>query len=125
MSENYSIANQTTGQAKLMYAKILTGGFASNDISQTCIQNPILFPNPLGKLDKLDFKIYLDDAALTPLWRISVFQEDINEWDATFQIDEEIGFIDKTNGWDRNPTIPIPDNPSLFPYVGLTPNKKA
>jgi hypothetical protein len=123
MPENYNISNETTGQSKLMYAKILTGGLGANETSQTCIQNPIFFPNTLGKLDKLSFKIYLDDVALTPMWLFYPFSNQIDEWSATFQIDEEIGFADRNSGWGTNPTISIPSNPSAFPYMGLTSNK--
>ena len=116
MPENYNITNETTGQSKIMYAKILTGGFGSGEVSQTCIQNPIIFRNTLGKLDKLIFKIYLDDEHLTPMWLFSPFISQVDEWNATFQIDEEIGYADRTNGWGRNPTIT--DNSDNFKYMG-------
>ena len=111
MPENYSVTTETTGQAKLMYAKILTGGIGASEITQTCIQNPIVFTNTLGKLDKISFKIYLDDANLTPMWLFFPFAEQFNEWSATFQIDEEIGYNDRTKGWSSTPTIPIPADP--------------
>jgi hypothetical protein len=123
MPENYKISNETTGQAKLMYAKILTAGLGADETSQTCIQNPIIFPNALGKLDKLHFQIYLDDDSLTPMWRFYPFVLQINEWTATFQIDEEVGFADKNAGWGPKPTVPIPNNPAAMPYFGLTEDK--
>ena len=123
MPENYNISNETTGQTKLMYAKILTAGLGAGETSQTCIQNPIVFTNPLGKLDKLSFKIYIDNESLTPMWRISPFGSQINEWNATFQIDEQVGYTDEKEGWGTNPTIPISSNPASFPYMGLTSNK--
>ena len=120
MPENYNISNQTTGQTKLMYAKILTGGLGSSEVTQTCIQNPIIFTNTLGKLDKLTFKIYLDNNELTPMWLFYPFVEQRDEWSATFQIDEEVGFADRNNGFGQNPTIPIPDNLTSFSYMGVT-----
>jgi hypothetical protein len=128
MQENYDISNQTTSQIKLMSAKILTGGVGAGEITETCIQNPILFENTLGKLDKLEFKIYADDNVLTPLWLYFPFELAINEWDATFQIDEEIAYADRTTGWGSRPTVPMPTNPALMPYLALTgpgnPNNK-
>jgi hypothetical protein len=120
MNENYNISNEGTGQSKLMYAKILTAGLGANETSQTCIQNPIIFNNPLGRLDRLSFKIYLDDATLTPMWSFYPFPQQISEWTATFQIDEEIGLVDKAGGWGPTPTIPIPTNPSAMQFLALT-----
>jgi len=120
MNENYSISNETTGQVQLMCAKILLQGIGTGDISETAIQNPIVFDNPLGKLDKLIFKMYVDDAALTPLWLYYPFDIGINEWNATFQIVEEVALADKNDGFSGNiPTIPIPDDPSGVQYMGL------
>jgi len=120
MSEDYNRTNLTTSQIKLMAAKILTGGLGAGDESQTCIQNPILFPNTLGKLDKLEFKIYADDNVLTPMWLYEPFELSINEWDATFQIDEEIGYADRNTGWGTRPTVPMPLNPAAMPFLALT-----
>jgi hypothetical protein len=121
MNENYAISNETTGQIKLMAAKILLQGVATGETSETAIQNPILFETPLGKLDKLEFKIYADDASLTPMWQIFPFDIGINEWDATFQIDEQVAFTNRDAGFSGNiPTIPIPNNPQDFQYIGLT-----
>jgi len=121
MNENYSISNETTGQVKLMAAKILLQGVATGETSETAIQNPILFETPLGKLDKLDLKIYADDTTLTPLWLFLPFDIGINEWVATFQIDEQVAFANRDAGFSGNiPTVPIPNNPQDFQYVGLT-----
>lgn len=120
MPENYAISNETTGQAKLMYAKILTAGLGAAETSQTCIQNPIIFQTTLGKLDHLDFQIYLDDQALTPLWRFYPFVQQINEWTATFQIDEEVSLADRNAGFGPKPTLPIPKNPLAMPFYGIT-----
>ena len=123
MPENYNITNETTGQTKLMFAKILTAGVGSRELSQTCIQNPIVIPNSVGKLDKLIFKIYLNDNSITPMWLFYPFVEQRDEWSATFQIDEEIGFADRNAGFGTNPTIDIPNNPNSFSFLGLTAKK--
>jgi hypothetical protein len=121
MNENYNISNETTGQVKLMYAKILTGGLGAGEVAQTVIQNPVVFENPLGKLDRLQFKIYYDDESLTPGWLVVPFEVGFNDWDATFQIDEEIGFADRNAGFSGQiPTVPIPNNPSALQYMALT-----
>jgi hypothetical protein len=129
MNENYKITNETTGQVDLMAAKILMQGVGSGEVSETAIQNPILFETPLGKLSKLTFKMYADDVSLTPLWLGFPFELGINEWDATFQVDEEIAYANRNEGFGGNvPTIPIPNNPNAFQYMalissGTTPNK--
>lgn len=129
MKENVAISNETTGQVNLMAAKILMQGVGTGEISETAIQNPVLYETPLGKLDRLSFKIYIDDPAITPAWLYFPFDVGINEWDATFQIDEEVAFADRNTGWSGNvPTVPIPNNPAGFQYMALTstnnPNNK-
>lgn len=121
MTEDYTVTNETTGQVKLMYAKILTAGIGAGEISQTVIQNPVIFENPLGKLDRLQFKFYFDDEDLTPAWQVIPFEIGFNNWDATFQIDEEIGFANREAGFSGNiPTVPIPSSPSAMQYMALT-----
>jgi hypothetical protein len=112
-----------------MAAKILMQGVNTGEISETAIQNPVVYETPLGKLDRLSFKIYIDDQAITPAWLFFPFEIGINEWDATFQIDEEIALANRNTGWSGNvPTVPIPNNPSGFQYMALTstnnPNNK-
>jgi hypothetical protein len=128
MDENYSITNETTGQVKLVSAKILSAGVGAGELTQTVIQNPVLFENPLGKLDKLEFKLYFDDNTLTPMSAWLPIPFDIYEWNATFQIDEEIGFANRDTGWGNTPTVPIPNNPNLLQFMALTtkdnPNNK-
>ena len=129
MDENYNITNETVGQVKLMSAKILTGGLGAGELSQTVVQNPIMFQNYLGRLDKLSFKIYYNDGQLTPVWlQIPYGDLAFNEWEATFQIEESIGFADRNTGFGEKPTITIPSNPDAMPYLGLTsadnPNSK-
>jgi hypothetical protein len=118
--ENYAIGNETTGQVKLMAAKILMQGVGTGETSETAIQNPIVFETPLGKLDKLSFKLYLDNKPLTPLWQAYPFDPGFNEWNATFQIDEEVALADRNAGFGTNPTVPIPNNPSGFQYMALS-----
>jgi hypothetical protein len=65
--------------------------------------------------------MYVDDAALTPMWLYYPFDIGINEWNATFQIVEEVALADKNDGFSGNiPTIPIPTDPSGVQYMGLT-----
>ena len=118
--EDYNISNETTGQVKLVAAKILMQGIGTGEESQTAIQNPIIFETPLGKLDRLTFKLFLDNKSLTPLWQAYPFDPGFNEWNATFQIDEEVALADRNAGFGTNPTIPIPNDPSGFQYMALT-----
>ena len=117
MQENYAVGNDTTGQLKYIAAKILMGNVGDYGISQTLIQNPSIFENTLGKLDRLSFKIYYDDQNLTPAWQYLPFQYDVNEWNATFQIDEEVGFINQDDMWNNDPSLPVPENPNDTPYI--------
>jgi len=120
MPENYMISNETTGQVKLMSGKILMGAIGDTGVSQTVIQNPTIFETTLGKLDKLDFKVYYDDQNITPAWLYMPYFLDISEWNATFQIDEQVAFANPATGWGTRPTIEIPNNPDKSPYIFLT-----
>jgi hypothetical protein len=120
MPENYMVSNETTGQVKLMCAKILMGQLGDTGISQTVIQNPSLFENGLGKLDRLDIKIYYDDQNITPAWIYHPYDLDFLEWNATFQVDEEVGFANRATGWGPRPTIPVPRNPDHTPFLFYT-----
>jgi hypothetical protein len=120
MPENYMVSNDTTGQVKMVCAKILMTGVGDTGISQTVIQNPSLFENTLGKLDKIEVKIYYDDQDMTPAWLYQPYYIDLTEWNATFQIDEEIGFANRATGWGYKPTIPVPKNPKDTPYLFMT-----
>ena len=121
MNENYTISNETTGQVKYVCAKVLMANVDNTNQSQALIQNPIVFDQPLGKLDRLSFKIYFDDDSLTPAWLYIPSYLDINEWNATFQIEEEIGYANVDAGWGETPTIPIPSNPDAMQYLYLKP----
>ena len=119
MKEDYSISQEPTGQVKFMCAKILMNGIGDTGISNTLIQNPIQFDQGLSKLDRLDFKIYYDDETITPAWLLYPYTFDINEWNATFQIDELIGKASDAEDWAKVPTVPIPENPYVAPYLPL------
>lgn len=110
--ENYTVSNETTGQTKYVIGKILTIGQDFLGVSQTVIQNPARFVPPLGKLDKLEFTLLLDD--LTPLAQFFPFGFDFTNWDAVFQIDEEVASIDRENQLTTVPTIGI--SPGKLPF---------
>jgi hypothetical protein len=124
MNEKYAIGNDTTGQIKLIAAKILMANVGDSGISQTLIQNPSIFENTLGKLDRLNIKIYYDDPAITPAWLYLPFQYEVNEWNATFQIDEEVGFINQADNWSLVPSVPLPKNQNELPYIYLSKKEK-
>ena len=120
MPEDYSKGNDTTGQVKLISGKILMEAIGNSGVSQTVIQNPTVFENALGRLDKLDIRIYYDDDAITPAWLYLPYFLSIQEWDATFQIDEQVGFANQSTGWGARPSIPVPENPDSTPYLHFT-----
>jgi len=120
MPENYNVTNEGTGQVKFVSGKILMADIGNTGVSQTVIQNPTVFENALGKLDKLDFKIYYDDYAMTPAWLYMPYFLSLNEWNATFQIDEQVGFASQDSGWGPRPTVDVPDDPNSTPYLFYT-----
>lgn len=120
MPENYNISNEATGQVKFVSGKILMADIGNTGVSQTVIQNPSIFENALGKLDRLDFKIYYDDYAMTPAWLYMPYFLSLNEWNATFQIDEQVGLASQDSGWGKRPTVPVPTNPDSTPYLYYT-----
>jgi len=121
MPEDYSVTgNETTGQVKLMFAKVMFSGVGKSGDSQTLFQNPRVFETPLAKLDHLTFKIYYDDAALTPVWLSSPFPQLVTEWNGTINIEEEVSNASRTTGWGTNPTLPIPADPNATPFLGFT-----
>jgi hypothetical protein len=120
MPENYNISNEGTGQVKFVSGKILMADIGNTGVSQTVIQNPSIFENALGKLDRLDFKIYYDDYAMTPAWLYMPYFLSLNEWNATFQIDEQVGLASQDSGWGKRPTIEVPINPDATPYLYYT-----
>ena len=118
MPEDYSQSSDPTGQVKLMFAKMMFAGIGKAQESQTLYQNPKVFSPPLAKLDHFTFKIYNDDATLTPLWLSSPFPQVETEWNGTLQIEEEVA--ETGTGWSSNPTLPIPTDPNATPYLGFT-----
>jgi hypothetical protein len=120
MPENYNISNEGTGQVKFVSGKILMADIGNTGVSQTVIQNPSIFENALGKLDRLDFKIYYDDHAMTPAWLYMPYFLSLNEWNATFQIDEQVGLASQDSGWGKRPTVAVPENPDSTPYLHYT-----
>lgn len=120
MPEDYRVSNGTTGQVKLVCAKILMGQPGDTGGSQTVIQNPSIFENTLGKLDRLDIKIYYDDQDITEAWSYQPFFMGLSEWNATFQVDEEVSNANRATGWGTKPTIPIPKDPDHTPYLFVT-----
>lgn len=111
-TENYTVANESTGQSKFILGKILTIGQDFLGVSQTIIQSPARFNPPLGKLDKLDFTLLLDD--FTPISSFFPFGFDFTNWDAVFQIDEEVPVVDRTGGFSTVPTVP--ETQGALPY---------
>jgi len=124
MKEDYSVSQEPTGQVRFMCAKILMNGIGDTGISNTLIQNPITFEQGLSKLDRLDLKIYYDDEAITPAWLLYPYTFEINEWNATFQIDESVGLASDAEDWTKVPTVPIPENPYSAPYLPLEKSNK-
>jgi len=120
MPENYNVSNEGTGQVKFVSGKILMADIGNTGVSQTVIQNPSIFENALGKLDRLDFKIYYDDYAMTPAWLYMPYFLSLNEWNATFQIDEQVGLASQDSGWGKRPTVEVPTNPDSTPYLYYT-----
>lgn len=111
-TENYTVTNESTGQSKFILGKILTIGQDFLGVSQTIIQSPARFSPPLGKLDKLDFTLLLDD--FTPISSFFPFGFDFTNWDAVFQIDEEVPVVDRTGGFSTVPTVP--ETQGALPY---------
>jgi hypothetical protein len=104
--------NETTAQSKLVMGKILTAGQGFLDTSQTIIQSPARFDTPLGRLDKLECQILLD--TLVPVDKVFPFGFDYTDWDAVFQIDEEISVLDRKTDLTSVPTIQWDNNKRPF-----------
>ena len=111
-TENYTVSNESTGQSKFILGKILTIGQDFLGVSQTIIQSPARFSPPLGRLDKLEFTMLLDD--FTPVSSFFPFGFDFTNWDAVFQIDEEVPVVDRAGGFSTVPTVP--ETQGALPY---------
>ena len=77
--------------------------------------NPIIFNPPLGKLDKISINLLFDDTALTPVEKFYPFQgSNLFEWDATYQIDEEICDASSNGNLSSVPSVKI--DPKNTPF---------
>jgi hypothetical protein len=104
MKEDSTITNEPVAESKVVLGKLLTEGSGLSDITQTIIQNPAQFATPIGKLDRLHFTMYLDDG-LVPISKLFPFGLAFTEWDAVIQIDEEIGYLDRTTDLSTIPSV--------------------
>jgi len=88
--ENYNITNESTGQYKKVFGKILIQGLTSGQVAQTIIQVPARFPiSPLASLDHFSFNFFLD--TMVPVNQLYPFVLSGTEWNAIIQIDEQVG----------------------------------
>ena len=102
-NENYSITNEPVSETKVVLGKLLTEGTGISDVVQSIIQSPAQFYIPIGKLDKLQFTLLLDD--LVPLSALFPISLEFTDWSATVQIDEEIRTLDREVDLSNVPTI--------------------
>ena len=87
--ENRNISNETTGEHKKVFGRILTQGLKSGDTAQTIVQVPAKFPiAPLGSLDHFSFNFLLD--SLVPLSKLYPFTSAETDWTGVMQIDEQV-----------------------------------
>ena len=86
-------SNAPLGETNVVLGKILLSGQKCTRVSQTMIQNPVHFKPFLGKLDRLEFRLLLDDN-LIPLDTLIPYNIPCMEWDAVFQIDEQVSVLD-------------------------------
>ena len=91
--ENYNITNETTGEYKKVFGKLLTQGSTNGQITQTIVQIPATFPiSPLPSLDHFSFNFFLD--TMVPLNRLYPFVTANTDWNGILQIDELVGSFD-------------------------------
>jgi hypothetical protein len=95
-NENYAISNESTGECKKVFGKLLTQGSVSStppQYTQTIVQVPAKFSttSPLASLDHFTFNFFLD--TMVPLSKLYPFvPNDITtNWNAILQIDELVG----------------------------------
>jgi hypothetical protein len=87
--ENRNISNETTGEHKKVFGRVLTQGLKSGDTAQTIVQVPAKFPiAPLGSLDHFSFNFLLD--SLVPLSKLYPFTSAQTDWTGVMQIDEQV-----------------------------------
>jgi hypothetical protein len=92
-TENVNISNETTGEHKKVFGKILLGGLTAGQTAQTIVQIPALFSAkaPLASVDHFTFKFYLD--TMVPLNKLYPFATIGTDWNAMMQIDELVGVM--------------------------------
>ena len=95
-TENTNISNETTGEYKKVFGKILLGGLTAGQTAQTIVQIPALFPAkaPLASLDHFTFNFLLD--TMVPLNKLYPFVSTTTDWNAMIQIDEVVGVFGET-----------------------------
>jgi hypothetical protein len=104
--ENLRLTNEPVAEAKVVLGKILTMGLGVGDVTQSIIQSPAQFYTPLGKLDHLHFSLLLDD--LVPLASLYPYDFGFMDWNATIQIDEEVGMLGRGTELTTVPTVNVP-----------------
>ena len=89
-NENYNIANQSMGEYKKVFGKLLLQGLTAGQVCQTIVQIPATFPTaPLASLDHFSFNFLLD--TMVPLSRLYPFVFTGTDWNAIIQVDEQVG----------------------------------
>jgi hypothetical protein len=89
-NEHLSISNESAGQYKKVFGKILTRGSSAGQYTQTIVQLPAKFPiSPLASLDHFSFNFLLD--TMVPLSKLYPFTTTGTDWSAILQIDEQVG----------------------------------
>lgn len=78
LQENLATTQDPTGTTKAFFGKLLLANFGS--YAQTMISNPIVFTNPLGKLDRFTFQLVNPDG--------SIVDNSDCEWNAVIQVTE-------------------------------------
>ena len=91
-TENYNITNESTGQYKKVFGKILIQGLTAGQVAQTIIQAPARFPiSPLASLDHFSFNFFLD--TMVPVNQLYPFVLSGTDWNAIIQIDEQVAAL--------------------------------
>ena len=89
-NENYNIANQSMGEYKKVFGKLLLQGLTAGQVCQTIVQIPATFPTaPLASLDHFSFNFLLD--TMVPLSALYPFVFTGTDWNAIIQVDEQVG----------------------------------
>jgi hypothetical protein len=110
--ENLRLTNETVAESKVVLGKILTLGLGVGDVTQSIIQSPAQFFTPLGRLDHLHFSLLLDD--LVPLASLYPYDFGFMDWNATIQIDEEVGMLNRGTELTTIPTVDVPASARPF-----------